>query len=224
MAKRRHACDLEKCYKIIDGNLVNVCGDCAVGAMTEVLGHAPRSASTALEKPALDLQTQLKRLMAKAGWEITSLEIDVPAEKCRMELKRGNRVVTFDSTFGRGSTLTREVVESREVAVGRKGDRFRAHRLNTVFLGRDKIPGGLRSGLRHLSRYLADNGSGDRLVAKEALRLLLDPGALGYTPSSKAKACTSDLVAEEMHAFKKGKFVSRAQAIAVGLSRARREC
>lgn len=59
---------------------------------------------------------------------------------------------------------------------------------------------------------------------------------LGYTPkrvakkvvreplTTKEKSCASDFIAEEMRALRKGRWGSREQAVAVGLSRARREC
>jgi len=60
-------------------------------------------------------------------------------------------------------------------------------------------------------------GKGHRVVVTEMKKR--------YQPRSKKKrACASDLVAAMTKEWKKGRWKSRQQAIAVGLSKARKEC
>ena len=107
------------------------------------------------------------------GWTVNAIELDLVVQSLRIELRNGGRVVTFDARNGK-ATITRELVEREGVAVGRRGDRCRVERLRTVFVGRTVLPG-LRSGLRALSDYVADNASGNvlRADAREIFRPLL---------------------------------------------------
>lgn len=38
----KHTCDIDRCWKVIGGKLVNVCRKCPTGAMAAVLGRVPR--------------------------------------------------------------------------------------------------------------------------------------------------------------------------------------
>jgi len=89
------------------------------------------------------------------GWELLSVEIDAIAETLRIELHSGERYVMFDARNGRAS-ITSELMTVESHRTGRKGDIAVAHRIRPMFLGRQNGLG-LRSGLRALSHYVADN-------------------------------------------------------------------
>ena len=106
--------------------------------------------------------------LALIGWELLAVEADVPAGKLRMELRdAGSLRLTFDARPG-CSFLTRERAEVEQVKVGRKGDVFIADRIRMRFLGRQRAEG-LRSGLRMLAVYIADNSAIPLPSAKSAL-------------------------------------------------------
>lgn len=115
--------------------------------------------------------------LATIGWDLRSAEIDVGAGTARIELRRAALMVTFDARNGSAST-TRENAEVETEAIGRRGDRFLAERIHMRFLGRDRHTG-LRSGLRSLANYVADNavGGGDRIETRNIFRVLLSEGA-----------------------------------------------
>ena len=98
---------------------------------------------------------QLVRSLEAIGWQLLSVEIDLTVEAARIELRSGDRYVMFDARNGRAS-ITREVMETRQHRVGRKGDITVVSRVHPVFIGRQSGLG-LRSGLRALSHYVGDN-------------------------------------------------------------------
>lgn len=120
---------------------------------------------------------QLEAGLARLGWSISSIEVDAIAETAHIELRRGGRLVTFDVRNG-SATTTRETVEAESVAVGRRGDRFRADRLRMRLLGRDRHDG-LRSGLRALCAYIEHNSQAKTLPGevRDLFRPLLSGGA-----------------------------------------------
>jgi hypothetical protein len=95
--------------------------------------------------------------LERIGWQLLAVDIDLDAETARIEMRRGALCVTFDAQHGRAS-ITRDLIERETVRVGRRGDSFRAERIKTCFLGRERGLG-LRSGLRALSHYVADNAA-----------------------------------------------------------------
>lgn len=113
--------------------------------------------------------------LERIGWHVLSVEVDLVAESARMELRCGANLVTFDARNG-AATTTREVLWSETVVVGRRGDRCRVDRLRTRFIGRERHEG-MRSGLRWLAGYIAENGSRSALPkdVRDALRLILTP-------------------------------------------------
>lgn len=113
------------------------------------------------------LSTGLERI----GWALVNVEIDVPSEAARIELRRDRLFVTFDAKGGKAS-ITRETLAHETVKFGRRGDIFRADRVRFEFLGRTSGLG-LRSGLRALSHYVADNAL--RPIAHEQARNLFRP-------------------------------------------------
>ena len=108
--------------------------------------------SAALVASAMrELPARLERI----GWVLSSVEIDLANSTARVEVRRGELLVTFDARNGKATT-TREQIVTERVVIGRRGDRCPVDRLRTVFLGRAHHEG-IRSGLRWLCSYLADN-------------------------------------------------------------------
>lgn len=99
----------------------------------------------------------LERRLESIGWQLLNVEIDLVAETARIELAQGDLRVMLDARNGRAS-ITREVMEWPQRLIGRKGDFTVAKHISTRFLGRQNC-GGLRSGLRTLAHYVADNSS-----------------------------------------------------------------
>lgn len=129
--------------------------------MTEIEVRGNRSA------PAVVRDLEL------VGWRLAAVEIDTVANTARVELvSSAGRVVTLDVRNGKG-TVTREQREVRTTTVGRRGDRTVVERVGHTFLGRSPVEG-VRSGLRTVARYIADNAPGGRLN-RETARALLAP-------------------------------------------------
>lgn len=105
----------------------------------------------------IDAQRGLVMGLERLGWSISSVEIDLMKVTARVELRRGDLLVTLDARNGKATT-TRERIRTETVLVGRRGDRCPVERLRTEFLGRAHHEG-LRSGLRWLSSYVADNST-----------------------------------------------------------------
>jgi hypothetical protein len=120
----------------------------------------------------------LARSLHVIGWELLSVEIDLSAETARIELRSGDRYVMFDARNGHAS-ITRETMTKEQCRVGRKGDITVVDRVHPVFLGRQSGLG-LRSGLRALSHYVADNAplAIPHDQARDIFRPLLNPAAL----------------------------------------------
>lgn len=93
----------------------------------------------------------------RIGWELVAVEIDLDSEACRIELKSGDTHVLFDARSGAAS-ITRELHERVQETVGRRGDRMPVTVIRPRLVGRLRCSG-LRSGLRALSHYVADNST-----------------------------------------------------------------
>lgn len=126
----------------------------------------------------LDTGAALARSLHMIGWELLSVEIDLTAETARIELRSGERYVMFDARNGRAS-ITRETMTTEQHRIGRKGDITVVNRIRPVFLGRQSGLG-LRSGLRALSHYVADNAplAIPHDKARDIFRPLLNPAAI----------------------------------------------
>lgn len=119
------------------------------------------------------------RALSLLGWDLAFADIDAARGHARMQLRRGDVLVTFhaDRTGDRvRASTTRERIERTEVIVGRRGDRARVERLTTRFVGRERHEG-VRAGMRWLAAYLADNSNGALLPAgaRAVLAPLLSP-------------------------------------------------
>jgi hypothetical protein len=110
------------------------------------------TAVLAASSPVSDLSAGLESV----GWQILALDVDLSRETARVEVRRADGLnVTFDARNGRAS-LTREMIETETVRVGRRGDVTRVERIRPRFVGR--VSGlGVRQGLRALCDYLSDN-------------------------------------------------------------------
>jgi hypothetical protein len=84
------------------------------------------------------------------------------------------RLVTLDADGLGRVTVTREQREAETVLVGRRGDRMPVERLTTRFLGRNRCHG-IRSGMRAVAHYLADNAGVARELVKAPIAALLEP-------------------------------------------------
>lgn len=129
--------------------------------------------TTALDQYTAERHRIAGAALAAIGWDLRAVEIDLVAETARVEVARADGLtVTFDARHGK-ATVTREMAERYEVAVGRRGDRARVERVGMRFLGRERIPG-MRAGLRWFADYLGDNGTAPELGAgRTAIRALL---------------------------------------------------
>lgn len=117
-----------------------------------------------------------ERALERAGWMLKNADIDLVNNRARIEVARGSRYVTLDVRNGQAS-VTREEMDQREIAVGRRGDRARVTRIEPRLLGRERFPvGGVRNALRFFADYIDQNGSGE-LVGGEAFRALLTAAA-----------------------------------------------
>lgn len=112
---------------------------------------------SAQHTPTLSRMASVAFALERIGWILTNVEIDVPSESARIELKRGDLRVVFDCRRGR-STIERERWRVEAERVGRKSDRFVAETRRPEFIGRIKLRG-MRAGLRALAHYVADNAA-----------------------------------------------------------------
>lgn len=104
--------------------------------------------------PAGDRLRELEITLARAGWEIRTIDLDLVAGRAVLEIHRadGRWLYLAADSLGRASVERwhREAVVTRY----RGGPQCDSHR--DQFLGRTRFEGP-RAALRHLSRYVADN-------------------------------------------------------------------
>lgn len=118
-----------------------------------------------------DRSASIVRGLELAGWTLVSMEVDAIANTGRVEVVSfDGRVVTLDVRGGKG-TVTREQRTYRTETVGRRGDRMPVERVGHSFLGRTAVAG-VRSGLRMVADYIADNAPAGALPRSSARALL----------------------------------------------------
>lgn len=104
--------------------------------------------------PARDHVRALATILARAGWEVRTLDLDPVAGRAVVEIHRadGRWLYLSADALGRASVERwhREAIVTRY----RGGPECDGHR--DQFLGRTRF-GGPRAALRHLSTYVADN-------------------------------------------------------------------
>lgn len=110
-------------------------------------------------------------ILERAGWTLVNADLDTVRATLRMELRRDDLLVTFDARNGHATT-TRERVRSQRVVIGRRGDRCPVERLRMEFVGRQRHEG-IRSGLRWLTTYIAENS--DRALPVADVRRAFAP-------------------------------------------------
>jgi hypothetical protein len=111
--------------------------------------------------------------LARAGWELRALDIDLTTGRARIEVTDdGGRLLTFDADRHDRASLTVEAREMRRATVGRRGDRCVVDRLETKLLWRHHYEG-VRSGLRNFCNYLEDNAPNAGLLARYDVRRLM---------------------------------------------------
>lgn len=93
--------------------------------------------------------------LSHAGWELKVLDIDFPCGKARVTIQSGNLLVTLDMDRGRFS-VSRELIEWSQKAVGRRGDRFIAEQVSTRFMGRRKFQTSQKA-VKFFCDYAQDN-------------------------------------------------------------------
>ncbi len=112
--------------------------------------------------------------LERIGWSVVAFEICPIEWRARVELRSADGLlVTLDSDGLGRTTLTRERVYREVASVGRRGDRALVERVRSSFLGRDRCSG-VRSGLRALAHYVADNAPTGRLPASD-VRAMIAP-------------------------------------------------
>ena len=102
-------------------------------------------------------QDLLVKQLESIGWSLLNAEINLVEGTARIELSRhtDGLLVTFDARNDK-SSVTREVRSVEQYKAGRKGDTYRAERLNTVLLGRQKC-NSVQDGIVYLSNCLESN-------------------------------------------------------------------
>jgi hypothetical protein len=119
----------------------------------------------------------LSRALSPLGWECTHAEIDLDAGTARIGFKHGSgRIVTVAvDGLGRAS-VTREQLLEGGAHVKHRGNCFLERPMTTEFLGRTRHEG-IRSALRTVANYLADNTGVDRALTRAPLAGLLTMAA-----------------------------------------------
>ncbi len=122
-------------------------------------------ADLSLDGPRLDV------MLAQLGWELESLDIDLPGHALRIIVRRDDGLLlTFDARNGRAS-MTRERTERDAQLVGRRGDRFRAETIKMAFLGRTRHDS-IKAGLASFASYLMDNAATPAIHGKASAAVL----------------------------------------------------
>ena len=119
-------------------------------------------------------ERMLVHALERLGWSLLAAEVDVDAQVARVELRRGDLLVTLDARNG-AATITRERVRTTTERTGRRGDAYRAERMHVEFLGRSRHEG-VRSAMRSLANYVEDNASTPKALpgaARAAFRAML---------------------------------------------------
>ncbi|MFM0022148.1 hypothetical protein [Paraburkholderia azotifigens] len=113
--------------------------------------------------------TSLQKCMARAGWEIVHIDLDLTGERPRAEIKLercdGRWILARVDRLGRASfeTFHRE----RNLAMGRNmtGRRPLSPQVDDIFLGRHRCLGA-RHMLREMTAYVADNATSPVLLSE----------------------------------------------------------
>lgn len=194
---KRHKCDLGKCFTTLaSGRLVKVCCNAKTNSViATVLGYQPKTPEA---KYKLASGEALARKHPSA--------FQIPEAVVRTSLRKGDM--------------------AKLIFIAGKGQRRGGERMWVEVASRSGTGAATRyRGILRNSPIHVNLKYGDRVEFAPKDVINVTSAALGYEPLNKReKKCASDFILEEMHELKKGRWKSRQQAIAVGLSRARREC
>lgn len=108
----------------------------------------------------------LVRALEHHGWELVYFDLDLHAQKARVEIKGQDGLhITLDAAPGRRASITCELIKFQN---GGKG----YGKWQTELLGRSFYPDGPRAALKGLAHYLADNSTRElpRSQAKDLFR------------------------------------------------------
>lgn len=131
--------------------------------------------------PTEATQRTLVYALERLGWCLTNAEINNHLGTARVELRRGDLLVTLDARNHR-ATITRERVHTTTEVLGRRGDRYRADRLHTEFLGRTRYDS-TQQALQALALYVEDNAAAHSLPTEHVLPILTNMHAKSRTSS-----------------------------------------
>ncbi len=105
----------------------------------------------------------LNRVMRSAGWEVEYIDMDLTAEKPKVDIRvnrdDGRFLIGKVDSIGRASFETFQRERSLRMDGSTKGRRPLSPMIDDTFLGRQKFEGA-RSMLRGMTNYLADNATG----------------------------------------------------------------
>ncbi len=117
----------------------------------------------------------LARALERHGWTCVRADINVHENTAFVSLRSDGGLCVHLVADGLGRvSLTREQHDRVQIAVGRRGDRALVERVQVRFVGRTRIEGGVRSGIRALAHYVADNSGLSRQIVSEPFRSLLN--------------------------------------------------
>lgn len=193
MSKRKHQCDLGKCWKeVAGGRLIKIC--CkknADSAIVEILGYTPKAA--------------YKLGSGEAMHRKHPRTFQIPDAVTRTEMAKGDHAKLI---FKKGRSGERMWVK----ITSRSGTGAK-----TKYEGK----------LANSPALIESLGKGDLVAFAPRHIIATQQKGLGYSPLSKSQRdCATNFISEEMDAYKGGNknVRSRKQAVAIGMSRARREC
>ncbi len=199
MTTKRHACDVDRCFKVIRGKLVNVCRYCPETAMEAVLGYTPRATYRLRSGEAMHRKYP------------TTFEI--PDKEIRTGLKKGD-FAKMVFTKGKGGKTAAErmwVKISSKTGTGRQ-TKYTGKLKNKPVMLDIKYGETIAFGPQHVINVTGALGS-------EYSEMTL----------KQKECASDFIAEEmhELETGRKGRksvVSSRKQAIAIGLSRARSEC
>lgn len=118
----------------------------------------------------------LEVAFAVLGWELISVEIDETRGTARLDAKRDGRLVLLHVDHIGRASVERFQDRFYTATIGRRGDRFIAHRADLEFLGRERFDSP-RAALRGFVGYLAHNGASGAEALESAVAAALTGGA-----------------------------------------------
>lgn len=116
-------------------------------------GHRPNPVDEI--EPSKDMRS-IQRALSRIGWEISYVDANAVSGVLRVQVRRGDLIVTLHGESNRGVVMVERRSASR-VPVGRRGDRFMAERIETELVAPPIRVQGFRVGMRVLCNIIAEN-------------------------------------------------------------------